>query len=272
MCTVSVIAAGLPGSGAGGFRVVCNRDESRERSQALLPHWRTLESSSPSRAIWPTDSDAGGTWIAANDLGLVLCLLNFNPTPAVGPTAPSPVARGLVSRGLIIPELIASHSPREAIDRLGKLDLPDYSHFRLVAIHFGDRGPSSIEAQWDRSTLLTTEHAPGTACFTSSGLGDQLVAPRLALFDELVRPAPSREAQDRFHRHVWPERPHLSVMMSREDARTVSVTTVEVARMGARVAVDMRYREATDQGGIESRPLGNWAQARSQSLPPNQPN
>jgi hypothetical protein len=35
-------------------------------------------------------------------------------------------------------------------------------------------------------------------------------------------------AQDAFHHHQWPGRGELSVLMSRADARTVSITTVEI--------------------------------------------
>jgi hypothetical protein len=271
MCTVSVIAAGLPGLRTVGLRVVCNRDESRDRTAALPPAWRTLDSQSPARAIWPIDPDAGGTWIAASDRGLVLSLLNLNPCPSVGPTAVSPAARGLVSRGLIIPELIHAADAAGAMEALRRIDLRDFAAFRLVAFQLSgdapDAQPESVEASWDRTQLRITPRTPGAACFTSSGLGDHLVTSRLGLFDEMVRAAPSRDAQDRYHRHVWPDRPHLSVMMSREDARTVSVTTVEVARSGARTVVDMRYREASDADGLHQRPLGNWAEAR----PPHRP-
>lgn len=258
MCTVSVIVAGVPGSNAGGFRIVCNRDESRERSPALPPHWRTLDAARASRAIWPIDADAGGTWIGASDTGLVLSLLNFNPCASVGPTAPCAAARGLVSRGLIIPEIIGAGSAAASLDALRRLDLSDFAPFRLVAIESVPAPgvadslslPRAIEARWDRGTLTTTVHPAGASCFTSSGLGDHLVQPRLSLFDQMVRPDPTRQTQDRFHRHQWPDRPEVSVMMTREDARTVSVTTVEVARAaGGRVVVDMTYREAGDLTG-----------------------
>ena len=86
------------------------------------------------------------------------------------------------------------------------------------------------------------------ACFVSSGLGDRRVAPRLGLFNALVRPvvtgeiAAVREAQDAFHRHTWKSRRNISVMMTRKDARTVSVTTVEVAPGGEGAGVEMKYR------------------------------
>jgi hypothetical protein len=67
--------------------------------------------------------------------------------------------------------------------------------------------------------------------FTSSSLGDELVErPRQRLFAALVES--SRRplaAQARYHRHRWPDRPHISVRMARADAATVSHTTIDVS-------------------------------------------
>jgi hypothetical protein len=51
--------------------------------------------------------------------------------------------------------------------------------------------------------------------------------------------------QDRFHRHAWPDRPHLSVCMRRRAARTVSHTLVEVGRTRARL---IYHPDAPDAG------------------------
>lgn len=166
------------------------------------------------------DMEAGGTWIGASDSGLCLCLLNLNPEPP-----PAPV-RGAHSRGLVIPELIDSADPRRALERLSGMELERFPPFRLVAI---GPEPGVAEARWDRAGLKVTWHGGAPICFVSSGLGDDLVLPRLDLFEELVvAPGPAPERQDEFHRHRWPERPEISVLMSREDARTVSVVTLDV--------------------------------------------
>jgi len=71
--------------------------------------------------------------------------------------------------------------------------------------------------------------------FTSSGLGDARVeGPRRELFHDWFGDDPAQwpAQQDAFHRHRWPDRPELSVCMSREDARSVSLTVVEVTAAG----------------------------------------
>lgn len=242
MCTVSVISMQ-----SGAYRVVCNRDERWERADAAPPRWRRLAGGA--RAVWPEDRHAGGTWIAANDHGLTLVLLNLNPIPQRS----LPPRDRLVSRGSIIPSLIGSTDGMCALDRLGGMELNDFAPFRLVAISAGRNGDEEYAvrvciASWNGRSLRIQRECGVPACFVSSGLGDRRVAPRLGLFNALVRPVVSgeiaavREAQDAFHRHTWKSRRNISVMMTRKDARTVSVTTVEVAPGGKGAGVEMKYR------------------------------
>lgn len=212
MCTVSVIA--YPRT----LRMVVSRDELRTRRIAEPPRWRTL--ASETRATWPTDADTGGTWVAANTAGLVVTLLNVNV-----PEIELPPRESLTSRGLLIPPLLSLHDADAVADQVSRLDLNRYAPFRVIAV---DREAAKIVSlRWDRSLLEKEWHAlPG--CFVSSGLGDALVRPRLQLFDQLVRTKPNAESQDAFHRHTWTDRPEVSVLMARPDARTVSITTIEV--------------------------------------------
>jgi len=250
MCTLSIIPS-RPDGPAGpvvGFRVVASRDEQRDRPPALAPRWRPLNpllAADPApapvatRGIWPTDPRGGGTWIGGSDIGLVLALLNMNPEP------PPALPGALVSRGAIIPRLIASPSADAAMTTLEAIELDRFAPFRLVAIHADDDGaPRVLEASWDRSRFGIRAWPGAWACFASSGLGDSRVIPRVRLFEGLMSQGdPTPEVQDRYHLHVWPDRPALSVLMARPDARTVSITTVEVGpRPGALPLVRMHYK------------------------------
>lgn len=246
MCTVTIIPIVGP-SGRGGFRLVCNRDENRARPPALPPAWRPIPGvGEPLRAIYPLDPAGGGTWIAASSRGLVLCLLNLNESPA--PILPPPSM--LRSRGLVIPDLIASSDRGEVGLALREMDLDAFAPFRLIAADpSGPSGVRLLEARWDRDELRIVEPAHVPACFVSSGLGDAFALPRLDLFEQvrarLTGPG-AIEAQDRFHAHQWPDRPEISVRMSRADARTMSVTVVTVTDD----TVEMSYRplEAEEVG------------------------
>jgi len=173
------------------------------------------------------DMEAGGTWIAAAEHGLALCLLNLNLEPPPDLRG----MRGLKSRGLVIPALIGAADVTEAVRRLERLSLKSFAPFRLVAVTAQGDELVIAEARWDRKQIEVNVHTGGPACFVSSGLGDSLVADRIGLFDRMVASGASNESigerQDEYHRHTWPDRPELSVLMSRTDARTVSVTTIE---------------------------------------------
>lgn len=235
MCTLTVISGP-------SLRLVFSRDEQRDRPEALAPRWREIRAwdGASLQAIWPADPLGGGTWIAAAESGLALCLINRNlePRPVLPP--------GLVSRGRIIPQLISAPSARIAVGALRELDLELFAPFRLLAVENGAAGPMLLEAEWDRASLIVREHA-APVCLVSSGLGDSLVADRVPLFFELVSRGGGAAEQDAFHAHAWPDRRPVSVLMSRGDARTVSVTTLELSRGAAGPRVKMSYRAIADR-------------------------
>jgi len=138
---------------------------------------------------------------------------------------------------------------------------------RAVVIEPGLPQPGLIRrdrprvAVWSRTGpeagSWTLGSAPGV--WVSSGLGDDRVGPRLGLFERVVgNSALDPEAQDAFHRHRWGDRPEISVLMERAEARTVSITTVEVA--GDRVR--MGYEEVAETGEV-GRPETTEALVRS---------
>lgn len=244
VCTLSIIS--LPTerephlTGLAGFRVAMNRDEEHSRPAAIPPRWRAL--GGRGRAIWPTDPKGGGTWIGAREDGHVFCLLNYNLRPA------PPTPRDPISRGRIIPALVEHPDTDATITALSTLELDRFAPFRLVIV--APDGPSRPwrggarvhELRWDGAQLAQPPAISPSACFVSSGLGDHTVTPRLELFRARVASGASRRVQDEFHSHSWPDRPAESVMMHRADARTVSVTTVEVSARAGLPHVLMSYR------------------------------
>jgi len=252
MCTLSVIM--LPRSS--GFRVVMNRDEQRARAAARRPVWHEMPRGL--RAIWPEDAAAGGTWIAARStkhadgLGprlpaMVAALTNLNPQRE-GVLATAALAR---SRGSVVPSVIGAATASAAINLASMLDLTRLLPFRLVAVDTeespaGREMPRVFWMTWDGRDVVRAREPGTSACFASSGLGDERVLARLPLFEELVGGG-GPGAQDRFHRHVWEDRPEVSVMMSRADARTVSITTVEVR--GGQAKMEYEVIEAVPAAG-----------------------
>jgi hypothetical protein len=212
MCTVTILRLGN-----GLARIVCNRDEQRIRASALPPRNHLVDGM---LYVAPLDAEAGGTWIAVNRVGLACVLLNRN----TGESVPA----GKRSRGEVIPQIITAATLARAVDLLEELSLEDYAPFRLV-ITDGILVAELVHEPSARQRC-TVQKLTEPLLYTSSGLGDAVVEPsRRKLFEATLLPDPTRKAQDAFHRHRWPDRLPLSVMMSRADACTVSITEIVLA-------------------------------------------
>jgi hypothetical protein len=224
MCTVTIIRTNA------GARLACNRDEQRARPMARPPVLRRFEER---RAILPVDPQSDGTWIAVNDAGLAMTVLNVNMAAGAQLRFRPPW-----SRGRIIPTLLPSATLSEALTRARRLNPYLFAPFRLVMTD----GRECAEVHSDGVELTRVAHRPldRPELFTSSGLGDGLVdAPRRKLFERFF--AEDRHAlaqQDAFHRHSWLEYPHLGVLMRRPDAATMSISAVELGYDG----VQMTYQ------------------------------
>ncbi len=181
----------------------------------------------------PIDPDSDGTWVAVNDAGLAAALLNANTRLPMRSTAwrdaHDDSTIGLrVSRGTVIPHLMACGDARQADLVLRGLNPRLYPPFRLLLTD----GRLVLTASSDGEGLTSTAAPLGAEpiMLTSSGLGDAVVEPpRRGLFRQMFG-CPAEQwplVQDRFHRHRFAGQPHLSVNMSRADARTVSLTVIE---------------------------------------------
>ena len=214
MCTVSVI----PPAAGRGLRVIVNRDERRTRALAWAPQ-PTSRDLMP--LLWPTDPDSRGTWVAASGSGLVWVLVNLNRGGPLLPRAPR------LSRGQVIPALAGAYALDDVYRRFRHLELAALAPFRLLVANAEAR----IVFEWDgQSAASEIRPLIHPEIFSSSSLGDHLVeGPRETLFRELLACyADPWRAQDHLHQHTWPDRRHLSVLMSRAVARTVSRTVVVV--------------------------------------------
>jgi hypothetical protein len=147
---------------------------------------------------------------------------------------------------LIIPRLLGEGA--DAVTSLKRTSLDTFAPFRLLVADFGAGGNPRIRlARWDGHALSVVLLAGAPLCLVSSALGDAKVESRRDLFRETVEPAPTPESQDQFHLHAWPDKPHLSILMSRDAARTVSITTVEVQPFGSDCSVRMMYQPVFEQ-------------------------
>lgn len=214
MCTVSWAAT------AEGYELFCNRDERRTRRSAHAPAART---SRGVRFLAPTDGEAGGTWIAANEHGLSLCLLNRYPEDE------SQAAREFKSRGLLLPDLISLRDPAEVMRAVARGGLSQFRPFTLLALA---PGAPPAAACWTGRRLLVPDGGddPVMPLTSSSFNTAEVVRARRELFQSMAAGPTNRPAETlaRFHRSHEPGPGPLSVCMHRPDASTVSFSRVKV--------------------------------------------
>jgi hypothetical protein len=236
MCTVTVVPY-HDGSGT-GFRIACNRDESNNRPAAQSPRPRRFGDRT---AILPIDPISDGTWIAVNDAGLAMVLLNRNP-----PSEKTWQPASYPSRGTIIPALLHCDDLHQAKRLACALVTNAIAPFRLILAGQGE--VAEVSVYQSKQLLVERNHVDFPLMFTSSGLGDDVVeAPRRRLFQEWFRIKDDwLEQQDRFHRHSWADKKHISVCMRRDDARTVSYTVIDLRTDSATMA---HLPQAPDEHG-----------------------
>ncbi len=195
-----------------------NRDESRARSIADPPE---VDSLAGVRRIAPRDRDGGGSWISANELGLIVCLLN-------GPPPNEPSSPAFRSRGLLVLDLSDAESPCAVAARLRSSSLAAYRPFTLAALA---SGPQALAAEWDGYALRVSLHDDLRPPLISSSFATEVVRRRrhevFAGFFGGHTPA-TRESFLDYHQSHLPARGPESVCMHRTDAATVSLSEVEV--------------------------------------------
>src|SRR5437762_596540 len=107
MCTISFVPKSRK------FYLAMNRDEKFTRSTALPP---AIVDLADRRAIFPREPE-GGTWIAANNAGVCLALVNWHRIER------QPV-RSITSRGQVVKALAAKSSDEEISAGLAALLAP----------------------------------------------------------------------------------------------------------------------------------------------------
>ncbi len=205
MCTLTVIPLA-----SSGVQLAFNRDESR--AAGLPPRARRFGHRT---AVLPTDPASGGTWLAVNDAGLALAVLNVNPLSWPSPLAgegggASPPGEGALSYGdnAVLNSRAGLHpspgsqtrhplpqgeraksfrrSRGAVIPALLACDSPSAALAACERLNYRDFAPFRLvlvgdgvvaDVRWDGREPMVMSRLVGGApqMFTSSGLGDHLV-------------------------------------------------------------------------------------------------
>ena len=200
-----------------------NRDEQVSRPRALAPgrRWTGMRAS-----LFPSEA-GGGTWIGASDAGLSLALVNWYAKPQRD--------RALcVSRGIIIPHLLAAENLAEVAAMFADLPLAKINPFRLIAASLKER--RLCEWRWDGKRLTCSRFGWKRRHWFSSGYDEALAnKKRAAVVRDIAKPAPARLRK--LHQSHLPDQGPFSICMHRKDAKTVSYTEIVATKSGAA----MRY-------------------------------
>src|SRR5437867_10678468 len=212
MCTVTLIARQR------GYCLGMNRDEKLTRPGGLPPKRKKVNG----RAVVSPSEPGGGTWIAVNDQGATLALINwYSITARVGGKA--------VSRGEVVNSMSAAISPDVADAALHGLPLNRTNPFRLIGIY--PANGEIVEWRWNLKQLVRQNHRWKSQQWISSGF-DEPTAQRVRrkTFQRARRQysAASMDWLRRLHRSHSPQAGPFSTCMHRADAATVSYTEVTV--------------------------------------------
>lgn len=213
MCTLTVVAR------SDAYLMAMNRDEKIARGTGFPPEIHEFEDA---KAIYPNDGD-GGTWIAANEYGIGLAVLNWNDTN------PRCAASRKRSRGQVIPALVDSRSLWDLQAVFSVSNFAGMLPFRMVGVFPSER--EIWEWRWDSTQLEFQVHEWMSRHWFSSSLSDDQA--------ETLRGLACSDAQhDSDAGSVpWLRRLHashrggpgpFSLCVHREDVKTLSYSEVMV--------------------------------------------
>ena len=167
MCTVSFVPVN------NAVIITSNRDEHIQRQHAAAPAFHVLNNK---KVIFPKDQQAGGTWFAACDNGVVAVLLNG---AFVKHTSKPPYRK---SRGLILLEVIEADDPFVFFKTL---DLENIEPFTMVLFQYGNL----YELRWDGNNKHDRSlDVSGNYIWSSSTLyTEDVIKNRERIFEQFIQ-------------------------------------------------------------------------------------
>lgn len=222
MCTVSFIVR------ENGYALVMNRDEQLTRAAGLPPKLRKVDD----RSVLCPSEPGGGTWIALNDTGATLALVNWY-------SVEGRVRMDAISRGEVVSSVGAADGRDFVNAALAELPLAKMNPFRLIGIF--PAAQEIFEWRWNLKKLICKKRPWKPQQWISSGF-DEPKAHRIrsAAFRQALALSPSGSIGRlrNLHRSHVPDCGPFSICMHRSDAATVSSTEITLSSR----RVTMRYQ------------------------------
>ena len=211
MCTVTFIPAD------NGYFLTHSRDEKKARKKASVPCHTIINNK---KLIFPIDGESGGSWIALQENGNAVCLLNG----AFKKFTDS--ASYKISRGKIFLELASSENIIHAFDNIL---LHNIAPFTLIIFQY----KNLFECRWDGvqkhiALLKNTSPRIWSSCTLYDEENQQN---RLTWFNNwlLINPVPSVMQIINFHTSAGDGDVRNNLLMERDGIySTVSITSIAV--------------------------------------------
>lgn len=242
MCTVSWCIQ------EDGYTLFFNRDESRNRELAIPP---SIGSSNTRRYICPRDPQGGGTWLLVNDHGLTIALLNYyEAETSYQPADPK-------SRGVLPLRFSECTTLSDAKSAALKEEFEPYPPLHLLVV---DSTGSALRMTWDgKQKNISYPTFDDLPISTSSFKTDEVILARKAQLKVALESQVNRiTALEQFHSSELPLPTTHAALMTRPDARTVSICRVEIRKQ----MVSLAYRaRAADDATLESPVIQSIARA-----------
>jgi hypothetical protein len=207
-----------------GYTLLFNRDERNTRLPGLPPRVAGDEV----KWIAPVDGDQGGTWILVNECGITMGLMNGVFQERTGKGEPR-------SRGLLVRDLAESESITGIESAISTIDPFTYRPFRFFALASGD---PFFFVEWNGKGMRAWRDPQARPPIISSSIDETEVGRRRrAEYERLMNgnEDPGVTLLESYHRSHFPSPSAYSVCMHREDARTQSLTRVDVTGEEARM-------------------------------------
>lgn len=204
------------------YRLWFNRDELRSRGPEVPPREEVTDGGV--RYIAPADSDAGGTWLAVNEFGVTVALLNGYRD------SKGPPRETWTSRGHLVRELAGVRDAHDVWPMLSPRALAPYRPAVVVVVT--PHAPTLL-ARWDGLDVSVDTRAERQLPVTSSSYEQDAVQRfRRELYRGMVgenATLPDPEVLRAFQRHVEPDGPTaFTPSMARPDASTRSQCFIDV--------------------------------------------
>lgn len=207
MCTLTIWRD------SGHFTITMNRDDAQARQESPPK----LQHGASGAFISPRDVQAGGSWIAANDRGLIACLLNrYDPAP-----------QGRASRGDIVLRAMEMANAQAAALALSPAP-GEYSPFTCLLL---DRA-HSVRLDWNGAQITRETLVPEPLdMLTSSSWREHDVRTRRSGVMASLTAAANElgDMIDAFHCHTEPDGDAWTPMMQRPASLTKSITRVRAS-------------------------------------------